>query len=711
MTETSATKPPQLRAARARKQSIIKFVILFVTLAFLFVPLLAMLIFTLRHPLSGRWSAAPWIAIFTGNGESLGADLTVLWQGIGTSLALSAVTVVIMLVLLVPTMVIVHIRSKVLERAIERVATLPLTIPAIVLVVGLGPIYRWLSADVLSTNPIWLCFAYVILVMPFAFRAIAVGLNSIDVKTLVEASRSLGASWPKVFFKVIIPNLWQSILSASFISIAVVLGEYTVASLLGRMNLQVALYQLGQSNSQISTAMSLLALLFGAVLLVALDLISDAMRKSREVSNLMNSNSIFTRRHAGADAAASVSAPATTSAAAEDAFKNDPTATLEGVRGKDVTKAAKALLKDSVKRGGGSIQMRDVVKIYPGSTVHALDDFNLDIKPGEMVVLLGGSGCGKSTALRSLAGLEDIQGGRIMVGGQDVTGVPVNKREMAMVFQAYSLFPHMTALENVEFGLEVRGMGKAERRKIAMEQLELVGLADQAKKYTQQMSGGQQQRVALARALAVKPRVLLLDEPLSALDAKVRVQLRDQIRRIQLTTGTTTVFVTHDQEEALAVADRIGVMNKGKIEQIAAPQNLYQRPATEYVATFIGLTNRLPGASNGDEAVVFGQRVPLLAGSAKGDSVAVLVRPENLTLALAGSSDSHVGERARVEVIHFLGSLVRVDTVITSGEYQRWNKGEQLKATVQLPASELPAGLAVGDDVIVTPRPVAALAC
>ena len=409
----------------------------------------------------------------------------------------------------------------------------------------------------------------------------------------------------------------------------------------------------------------------------------------------MNSNSIFTRRHAGADAAASVSAPATTSAAAEDAFKNDPTATLEGVRGKDVTKAAKALLKDSVKRGGGSIQMRDVVKIYPGSTVHALDDFNLDIKPGEMVVLLGGSGCGKSTALRSLAGLEDIQGGRIMVGGQDVTGVPVNKREMAMVFQAYSLFPHMTALENVEFGLEVRGMGKAERRKIAMEQLELVGLADQAKKYTQQMSGGQQQRVALARALA----------------AKVRVQLRDQIRRIQLTTGTTTVFVTHDQEEALAVADRIGVMNKGKIEQIAAPQNLYQRPATEYVATFIGLTNRLPGASNGDEAVVFGQRVPLLAGSAKGDSVAVLVRPENLTLALAGSSDSHVGERARVEVIHFLGSLVRVDTVITSGEYQRWNKGEQLKATVQLPASELPAGLAVGDDVIVTPRPVAALAC
>lgn len=201
-----------------------------------------------------------------------------------------------------------------------------------------------------------------------------------------------------------------------------------------------------------------------------------------------------------------------------------------------VTEAAKAVLKDSEARGGG-VQMLGVDKIYPGSNVKALNDFNLEIKPGEMVVLLGGSGCGKSTALRSLAGLEDIQAGRILVGGQDVTGVPVNKRDMAMVFQAYSLFPHMTALQNVEFGLEIRGVTRAERRHLAMEKLDLVGLADQAGKYTQQMSGGQQQRVALARALAVNPRVLLLDEPLSALDAKVRVQLRDEIRRIQLEAG------------------------------------------------------------------------------------------------------------------------------------------------------------------------------
>ena len=170
--------PPQLRAARVAKQRIIKTVILGVTLLFLFVPLVSMFLFTIRHPLSGKWSLDPWIAIFTGDGSALGADLTTLWSGLGTSLALCVVTVAIMLALLVPTMVIVHIRSRRLERIIEWVATLPLTIPAIVLVVGLGPIYRWLSADVLSTNPIWLCFAYVVLVMPFAFRALAVGLNS-----------------------------------------------------------------------------------------------------------------------------------------------------------------------------------------------------------------------------------------------------------------------------------------------------------------------------------------------------------------------------------------------------------------------------------------------------------------------------------------------------------------------------------------------------
>lgn len=372
-----------------------------------------------------------------------------------------------------------------------------------------------------------------------------------------------------------------------------------------------------------------------------------------------------------------------------------------------VTRAAQAVLAQSTDRGGG-VQMIGIDKIYPGSGSKALDDFNLEVKPGEMVVLLGGSGCGKSTALRSIAGLEDIQSGRILVGGQDMTAVPANKRGMAMVFQAYSLFPHMSALENVEFGLEIRGVGSEERRRRAMEKLDLVGLADQAAKYTQQMSGGQQQRVALARALAINPKVLLLDEPLSALDAKVRVQLRDEIRRIQIEAGTTTVFVTHDQEEALAIADRIGVMNHGRIEQIADPVTLYREPATEYVATFIGLTNRLPGHSDGTQAEVFGQRIPLLKGSHTGD-VTVLVRPENIALIAAGAEadapeaarEGLNGIEARVNVIHFLGALVRVDAVLT---------GSGTPLTFQLPTGELPPSLNTGSTVLVAPRPVPALA-
>ena len=347
--------------------------------------------------------------------------------------------------------------------------------------------------------------------------------------------------------------------------------------------------------------------------------------------------------------------------------------------------------------------------------VQALKNVSCTFEAGKFYAIIGQSGSGKTTLLSMLAGLGTPSEGEIIANGKTLKeiGSERHRREnVTVIYQSFNLFPTLNILENIMYPMQISKKPTKEAKVRAKELLNSVGLGDvDPRKLPAMLSGGQQQRVAIARALSKRPDVLLLDEPLSNLDAKLRVEMREEIRRIQREAGITTVFVTHDQEEALAVADRIGVMNKGKIEQIAAPQNLYQRPASEYVATFIGLTNRLPGASNGDEAVVFGQRVPLLAGSAKGDSVAVLVRPENLMLALAGSSDSHVGERARVEVIHFLGSLVRVDTVITSGEYQRWNKGEQLKATVQLPASELLAGLAVGDDVIVTPRPVAALAC
>jgi putative spermidine/putrescine transport system ATP-binding protein len=291
--------------------------------------------------------------------------------------------------------------------------------------------------------------------------------------------------------------------------------------------------------------------------------------------------------------------------------------------------------------------------------VTALDGLDLTLQPGELVALLGPSGCGKTTTLRLLAGLEDADTGTITVGGKDITRLSASKRDMGMVFQAYSLFPHMTVVQNVAFGLRLRRMPKADRDKRAVDMLDLVGLSEQAGRYAHQLSGGQQQRVALARALAIEPQVLLLDEPLSALDAKVRAQLRDQIRRIQLEVGITTLFVTHDQEEALAIADRVGVMRDGRLEQLATPTEVYSRPATAFVAEFVGLTNRLAGTVSGATVTVRGRDLPLVDTSTPPGPVTALVRPEAVTL--ASGAEAEAGPlTGTVIATTFLGATSRV---------------------------------------------------
>ena len=311
-------------------------------------------------------------------------------------------------------------------------------------------------------------------------------------------------------------------------------------------------------------------------------------------------------------------------------------------------------------RSGVSVQLAGLHRHY--GPVHALDGLDLEIAPGELVALLGPSGCGKTTALRALAGLDTLDAGRIVVDGRDITDVPANHRDMGMVFQAYSLFPNMTARDNVAYGLRLRGMDGQARRRRADEMLELVGLLAQGTRYPYQLSGGQQQRIALARALAIEPKVLLLDEPLSALDAKVRRQLRDEIRRIQISVGTTTLFVTHDQEEALALGDRVGVMSSGRLEQIAAPTELYERPMTAFVAEFVGLTNKIRGVAQGGAVEVFGTRLPLLDGSATSGPVFALVRPEAVRLT------PEEGAAARVLAVSFLGSVCRVQVELPGRE-------------------------------------------
>jgi putative spermidine/putrescine transport system ATP-binding protein len=308
------------------------------------------------------------------------------------------------------------------------------------------------------------------------------------------------------------------------------------------------------------------------------------------------------------------------------------------------------------------LNLKNVNKSFSG--VAAVHDFNLEIDKGSLVSFLGPSGCGKTTTLRMIAGFGHLDQGTIELDGNDITTVPPNQRDIGMVFQAYALFPNMTVRGNVAFGLLMKKMPKREIDQRVDNVLEMVRLQDAAKRFPYQLSGGQQQRVALARALAVQPRVLLLDEPLSALDAEVRVVLRGEIRRIQSELAITTVYVTHDQEEALSISDKVVVMNKGVIEQIGIPEEIYRAPKTHFVATFIGTANQFLGKVSGIDTVIcnhFNLLVDDMKGFNDGQRVVVLVRPE--IIHVEPDQPQHDGWNiipGEVETITFHGAVTRL---------------------------------------------------
>jgi putative spermidine/putrescine transport system ATP-binding protein len=308
------------------------------------------------------------------------------------------------------------------------------------------------------------------------------------------------------------------------------------------------------------------------------------------------------------------------------------------------------------------LELTGIQKQFAGTS--AVIDFNLAMERGEFVSFLGPSGCGKTTTLRMIAGFETPTAGRITVDGADITRLPPNRRNVGMVFQSYALFPNMTVAGNIGFGMRVRGKGKAEIKKRVEELLELIHLEGRGGRYPYQLSGGQQQRVALARALAIEPRLLLLDEPLSALDAKIRVALRAEIRAIQRQLGITTVYVTHDQEEALSLSDRVVVMSEGRMEQVGSPFEIYNFPSTRFVASFVGTLNLVTagvvdGASG--RISIAGQEVTA-AGPVKatdeGNMVTVALRPEGLNLRAATEGQNQL--RGAVDDVAFLGSVVRI---------------------------------------------------
>jgi putative spermidine/putrescine transport system ATP-binding protein len=362
------------------------------------------------------------------------------------------------------------------------------------------------------------------------------------------------------------------------------------------------------------------------------------------------------------------------------------------------------------------VELKRLNKTFAGKP--AVRDFQLSMVQGEFVSLLGPSGCGKSTTLRMVAGFEEPDSGEVWLGDQNMLALPPHRRGMGMVFQSYALFPHLTAWNNVAFGLRIAGRPAGEIQRRVPELLELVGLGEAGGRYPRQLSGGQQQRVALARALAIEPRVLLLDEPLSALDAVVRVTLREEIRRIQSALGITTLYVTHDQEEALAISDRVVVMRDGWVEQVGTPESVYAEPATWFVASFIGKMNQLAGVieSAREGRVRWGDRpleVPPAATArlADGQAVMVLVRPEAIAVAPADA----VGPRERageirvlatVEMVTFLGSVTRLSLEaggrrlfvdVTTGEHGHFQRGAPVRlafpaAVCRVLADESPGG-------------------
>lgn len=336
------------------------------------------------------------------------------------------------------------------------------------------------------------------------------------------------------------------------------------------------------------------------------------------------------------------------------------------------------------------LKLQGLRKTYGGGTIVAVDEMELNVKKGEFVTFLGASGCGKTTTLRMIAGFESPDSGQIFLDGKDITRTPPHKRQVNTVFQDYALFPHMTVLNNISYGLKRMGLPAAETEKRAKEALETVELPDKADQYPDNLSGGQKQRIALARALVCNPTVLLLDEPLSALDAKLREAMQIELKKLHDTIGLTFILVTHDQTEAMVMSDRVVIMDKGRIAQIAKPVDLYERPATPYVADFIGTANFIEGevvAFKNDvatvksmagviEAMTYGKRFDI------GQRVRLCVRPEKLKI--LGDNDNPKGMSVisgHIEESYFHGSYVRSDLSI--GNQQPLVIDSQLNANME----------------------------
>jgi putative spermidine/putrescine transport system ATP-binding protein len=544
-------------------------------------------------------------------------------------------------------------------RLFEELLVTPLAVPGLAIALALIISYGGFTGFRKSWAFIWV--GHVIYTLPFMVRSAVAVMNAVNLREFEEGAASLGAGFWQRFSQIVIPNAMPGILAGSLMVFTLSIGEFNLTWMLHTPLTKTLPVGLADSYAsmrlEIGSAYTIVFFLMIIPLLMAMQWVA----KPRIRKFVMEKSS-----PSPATAGGDVLAPIMDAAA---------------FSGKDA--AARTV-------SGTSLRLVNCAKTFADGS-HALEAFSLEVPAGETVVILGPSGCGKTTLLRIIAGLESPDaGGTVFFGDEDVTDIPIEKRNVGMVFQSYALFPNMTVAENIAYGLKVRGIEPAKRDRRVSEMLDMMKFGELRNRRIDQLSGGQKQRVALARAIAVRPRVLLLDEPLTALDAKLRDLLRVEIDVLLRSLGITAIYVTHDQAEAMALGDRIVVMNIARVAQVGAPREIYFDPRNRFVAEFIGTINRLKGQLRQGRLEMPGGSIPLPASFAgrtgENDNLELFFRPEHAVL--AGPGQGHL--RGTVVSSFFMGDRTRLiidgatDAFLTIETHgiQSFHKGQQVEVSV-----------------------------
>lgn len=545
-------------------------------------------------------------------------------------------------------------------RLFEEFLVTPLAIPGLAIALALLISYGGFTA--FRRSWFFILVGHVIFTLPFMVRSVIAVMSSYDLAELEEGAASLGAGFWHRFFQIVVPNSMPGILAGSLMVFTLSIGEFNLTWMLHTPLTKTLPVGLADSYASMRLEIGSAYTIIFFIMIIPLLMAMQWVARPRIKAIPMESTDEMTEERPGNDAQKAGSSPN---------YRNNN--------------------RQQNKISGTSLRMENCAKTFENGT-RALEPIDLEVDAGETVVILGPSGCGKTTMLRILAGLESPdRGGKVFFGDEEVTDIPIEKRNVGMVFQSYALFPNMNVAENIAYGLKVRGDRRETREKRVSEMLEMMQIKELSNRQIGQLSGGQKQRVALARAIAIRPRLLLLDEPLTALDAKLRDALRVEIDSLLRSLGITAIYVTHDQSEAMALGDRIVVMNIGRAAQIGTPRQIYFEPRNQFVADFIGTINRLPCRIQEGNLVFPGKSIPLAktqrVRAQDEEMVDVFFRPEHATVVETGQghlsatvvASFFMGDRTRLIV---KGSAPRHLTIEASG-HQSFDSGRQVDIKIE----------------------------